>query len=113
MYGFGNLKLVSPEGFEPSTFSLRGNCSTIELWALILTKRLSVQWQDILTIELWALECAYFTTFLLHFAHMPVESSLPAEVSFKVSSPFSIFPLKSPKIPFKVFAKVIEDDDIA
>ncbi len=24
---------VSPEGFEPSTFSLRGNCSTIELWA--------------------------------------------------------------------------------
>ena len=26
--------LVSPEGFEPSTASLKGNCSTIELWAL-------------------------------------------------------------------------------
>ena len=28
-----NSDFVSPEGFEPSTFSLRGNCSTIELWA--------------------------------------------------------------------------------
>ena len=27
-------KMVSPDGFEPSTSSLRGNCSTIELWAL-------------------------------------------------------------------------------
>jgi len=25
--------LVSSDGFEPSTFSLRGNCSTAELWA--------------------------------------------------------------------------------
>ena len=24
-----------PEGFEPSTASLKGNCSTVELWALI------------------------------------------------------------------------------
>ena len=27
---------VSPDGFEPSTSSLRGNCSTIELWALVM-----------------------------------------------------------------------------
>lgn len=26
--------MVSPNGFEPLTFSLRGNCSTAELWAL-------------------------------------------------------------------------------
>ena len=31
---FADLSLcVSPDGFEPSTFSLRGNCSTAELWA--------------------------------------------------------------------------------
>ena len=28
-------EFVSPEGFEPSTASLKGNCSTIELWARV------------------------------------------------------------------------------
>jgi hypothetical protein len=26
---------VSPEGFEPSTITLKGCCSTVELWALV------------------------------------------------------------------------------
>ena len=40
---FGNTKneFVSPGGFEPPTISLRGSCSTSELWARELNFTLS------------------------------------------------------------------------
>ena len=43
---------VSPDGFEPSTFSLRGNCSTTELRAQ--KYYLQMQWQALLPTELRA-----------------------------------------------------------
>ena len=36
-------------------------------------------------------------SYLLHLAQIPVERSRPPEDSFKVSSPFSIFPPSFPK----------------